>query len=447
MTDRTVIRLEEWSNGSDDVRVNFRPEEPDDVPSRLQWRTLTCDPATAPFVDLKAIAAGAHDPLDDELVKAVGEAIHAALSQHPGVAQALDRAANVPGDQVHPMHLLTSAMEAESIPWEALHHPTGRFLGLDERFAISRAVSTGGGRLERQHDAPLRIAAVLAAADRDARGEWEAMHDAITASGLETHVTLFLSQLDFLGEVQAAGEARVDARPVPPAKDELIAALEAVRPHVVHVYSHGSGEAGGYLEVDGAGDFDDQKLYLEPADLARLREEAWLIVLDACEGATATSGVHSLAYTLVERGVPAAIGMREVIASTDASTFCRAFYTAALGALAQELTPGSDVVVDWARYLSIARGALCGRLPGPPGMTASKQKPWTLPVLYRRAEDLVVHTPKVAHTHDAETRARLLGELEVYRQALSQLHPDNPPIVRQQLEAAIAQLEADLESA
>ena len=64
MTDRTVIRLEEWSNGSDDVRVNFRPEEPDDVPSRLQWRTLTCDPATAPFVDLKAIAAGAHDPLD-----------------------------------------------------------------------------------------------------------------------------------------------------------------------------------------------------------------------------------------------------------------------------------------------------------------------------------------------------------------------------------------------
>jgi hypothetical protein len=147
---------------------------------------------------------------------------------------------------------------------------------------------------------------------------------------------------------------------------------------------------------------------------------------------------------LVESGVPAAIGMREVIDSADANVFCRALYSAALGALAQELTPGTRDAVDWAHYVSSAREALCARLPGPPSASASKQKSWTLPVLYRRAEDLVIFTPDAAPTVGADERKRLIGELEVFRRALAELHPDNPALVRDQLEQAIEQREARL---
>jgi hypothetical protein len=128
---RTVIRLEEAVDEGGDVRVNFRPEEPLDVPERQRWRILGCDPTAGPFSALAAVQPGDRQPLADDLVRVVGEAIHSALVQHPGVAQALDRAAGAPVGGRHPIRLLTTALDAELLPWEALHHPQARFLGLD----------------------------------------------------------------------------------------------------------------------------------------------------------------------------------------------------------------------------------------------------------------------------------------------------------------------------
>jgi hypothetical protein len=447
---RTVIRMEEWGDGEGGVRVNFRPDEPNDVKDRMRWRTLSCASGQAPFTDLAAIAPGEKQALAGDLVRTVGTAIHAALSQHPGVAEALDRAAqSAPGER-HPIHLLTSALDAEVFPWEAMHHPKGRFLGLDPRFAIARAIATGGGALERTHDAPLRMTAILAAADRDAHGEWHALRDAITAGGLEVHLTLFVAHDDLEASALAGKHSWVNVHRVPPTKEELIATLRQSRPNLLHVYSHGTAQGGGFIEIATPGSvagFTDQLLYLEARHLAELQGDVWLITLDACEGATPSDGVHSLAYTLVECGVPAAIGMREAIDSADANTFCRAFYAQAFGALAQQLLPGTRVTLDWAPYVAAAREALCARLPGPSSVTASKQKPWTLPVLYRRAEELVIFTPSTTPTLDADERARLLGELEVFRRALSELHPDNPPVVRAQLEQAIAARETRLRDA
>jgi len=447
---RTVIRLEEWGGSDGTVRVNFRPDEPGDVPDRMRWRTLSCESAQAPFSDLAAVVPGEKQALPGDLVRTVGTAIHAALSEHPGVKEALDRAAHTAPGARHPIHLLTAALDAEVFPWEALHHPKGHFLGLDPRFAIARAISTGGGALERTHDVPLRMTAILAAADRDAHGEWHALRDAITVAGLEVHLTLFVAHDDLEADVLGGEHGWVRVLRVPPTKEELIAALKHSRPQILHVYSHGTAQSGGFIEIatpGSAAGFNDQLLYLEARHLAALQTDVWLITLDACEGATPSAGVHSLAYTMVECGVPAAIGMREVIDSADANVFCRAFYTEAFGALAHELLPGTRVTLDWARFVAAAREALCARLPGPSSVTASKQKSWTLPVLYRRAEELVVFTPSPTPTLDTDERDRLLGELEVFRRALAELHPDNPPIVRQQLVEAIAAREKRLRDA
>lgn len=444
---RTVIRLEEWGDDSGAVRVNFRVDEPADVPDRMRWRTLRCRPGDVPFADLRAIAPGDERALAGELVRSVGTAIHAALAEHPGVREALDRAVRSPSAVRHPIHLMTSALDAEILPWEAVHHPLGQFLGLDPRFAMARSVSVGGGVLERTHDAPLRISAVLAAADRDPRGEWHALRDAITAAGLEVHLTLFVAHDDLEAEVQDAQHGWVTLERVPPTKEELVAALARTRPHLLHVYSHGSSLGGGFVELatpEAVAGFSDRMLYLEARHLAELRELVWLVTLDACEGATPSEGVHSLAYTLVESGVPAAIGMREVIDSGDANVFCRAFYTAALGALAQQLLPGTRVAVDFAPFVAAAREALCARLPGPPRVSAAVQKAWTLPVLYRRAEELMVFTPPTSPTLEPDERERLLGELDVFRRALAELHPDNPSSVREELEQGIAAREARL---
>lgn len=443
---RTVIRLDPLVDENGEDRVQFRPDEPVDVPEHRSWRMLSCDPGQGPFADLAAVAPGEEDPLGSELVKTVGEAIHAALCKHPGVQQALDRAANVPVGSVHPIHLVTTALWAESIPWEALHHPTGRFLALDTRFPIVRSVATGSGVLVRQHDAPLRLAAILAAVDRDARGEWDALHSAITLSGLETQVTLFVAHDDLEAEVLAAGESWVEVRRVPPMVDELKALLEQMKPHILHIFSHGS--AGGLLEVATPGSvngFGDPPLFLEPQHLEMLADDVWLVTLDACEGASPMEGVHSLAFTLVERGVPAAIGMREVIDSGDANSFCRAFYTSALSDLAGRLLPGTSESVDWASHLTAAREALCARLAGPARLTAGKQKPWTLPVLYRQAEDLVIETPAPTQPLAPDEREELLNGITSLRQLLQTLHPDTPEVVRENLRAQIETLEQQLQ--
>lgn len=443
---RTVIRLEESVDSDGRVRVNFRPEEPADVSERMRWRTLGCMPGDAPFSDLAAILPGPHVALQTDIVLDAGKAIHAALSAHPGVAEALNRAASTaPGDR-HPIQLLTSALDAESFPWEAMHHPSGHFLGLDPRFAIARAVSTGGSMLERLYEAPLRLVALLAASDREAGGEWHALENAVMASGMAVQLTVYVAHDALETEILAANHPWVAVRRVPPTKDELLGALQNVQPHIVHVYSHGSAQ-GGFLEIATPGSvagFGDPPIYLEARHLATLRNHVWLITLDACEGARPAQGVHSIAHTLVESGVPAAVGMREMIDSTDVNVFCRAFYSAALSELNATLKPGTSATPNWAAHVATAREALCARLPGAPGMNAYRQKPWTLPVLYRRGEELVVRTPGPAADLDAENYARKLGELEVFRRALSELHPDNPGVVRQQLEALIAQREAFL---
>ena len=444
---RTIIRLEEHGDDAGAIRVNFRPEEPRNVADRMRWRTLTCDPGKAPFSDLAAVAPGDRAPLNDDLVKGVGEALFTALRQHVGVEQALSLAAGAPPGELSPIHLLTSAMDAESLPWEALHHPLARFMGLDPRFQIARAVGTGGGVVERVHDGSVRIAAILAAGDRDACGEWAALRSAVNASGLDSRLTLFFANDALETEVLKAADSWVDLQRVPDTKEELVAKLEQLRPNLLHIYSHGSAQGSGFLEIAtpaSVAGFGSSPLYLEARHLAGLREHLWLVTLDACEGASPAEGVHSFAYTLVEIGVPAVVGMREVIDFTDANVFCRAFYTSALTGLAHALLPGTQVEVDWAQYLAPAREALCARIPGPAGATASKQKSWTLPVLYRRGEDLVVRTPRVDRGLDEDERERVMAELQVYRRVLAGLHPDSPVEVRQQLKAFVAEREARL---
>jgi hypothetical protein len=191
---RTVIRIDELLDQNGDTKVTFRVEEPYNVIEAQKSRFLPFDPKDVPFSDLAGILPGDAIPPGDELVRRVGEKVYEGLSQHPGIVQALDLAVlAAPGD-AHPIWLETSATDAEILPWEVLYHPTGRFLGLDPRWPIARVVHAAPGRTVDFFEPPLRIAAVLAAADRDATGEWEALRAAIQAAHVPVEMTLFIAQ-------------------------------------------------------------------------------------------------------------------------------------------------------------------------------------------------------------------------------------------------------------
>jgi hypothetical protein len=443
---RTVIRIEELRDLNGATRFLMRPEEPQNVTDRGRQRPLDCDPRVAPFTDLAAVSAGHVGPLPNDLVQLVGAQVFQALTAHPGVAQALDMAINTPPGTAHPIHVLTSALGAEALPWEAIHHPTALFLSLDRRWPIARVVDAGRNAAGRFFEPPLRITAVLAAADRLATGEWDALRTAVNATGMPVEVTVYVADDQLESHIGAQGDGWADVRYIPATEDGLVNEIETARPQLVHVFAHGSSQFGGFLEVATRGHqtMGDPPLFLAARHLSRLRSSAWLVTLNACEGAAPSAEVHSLAYSLVKEGVPAAIGMREVIDSRDASVFTGAFYGEALRALAGALQPGARVRIDWAEHLHVARAALCRRLAGPASVTAALQKPWTLPALYRRAEELWVRTANPALPIDIETQERISSMIEVYRVARDGLHPDTPQWSVDKLDDDIAELERQL---
>lgn len=439
---RTVIRIEELVNQNDDTQVLLRPEEPQDVKDFGRPHELGCRADLSPFTDLAAVAPGNKAAIPNALVRTVGESVYQGLSAHGGVMEALERASRAKVGTVHPIFVASNAMDAEALPFEVLYHPTAEFLGLDPRWPIARMVGQGKGIIARFVKLPVRIAVVLAAADRDAIPEWEALRAAIIGSNLQVDVTLFAAKDDLEHHVAVQAEPWVRVRRVPLSVEDLVGELTRLRPQLLHVFSHGSAKYQGFLEIAtrNSVNLGDAPLYVTARDLARLRDLVWLVTLDACEGAMPAGEVHSLAYSLVEDGVQAAIGMREVIDSADASHFCHAFYQKALSGLTAGLVPGSRVAPDWSEPLRAARAALCARALGPTSIVASSYKPWTLPVLCRRSEDFIVQVGYPGLAISEADQERVFADIDTMQQLRDGLPPDTPAATKAILEAAIAEV-------
>jgi hypothetical protein len=443
---RTVIRIEGLVNGNADTLVQVRPEEPSDVRDFGSPQLLACRADAAPFVDLANVVPGTKGALPGALVRKVGEELFQALSAHGGVLEALDRARKTAVNTIHPIFVASDVLDAEALPFEVLYHPTGEFLGLDPRWPIARMVGRQKGAITRFLRLPLRMAAILSAADRDAIPEWESLRSAVLASKLPVALTVYFGRDDLGRHIHDQGDAWVALERVPASPEALMTALGQLRPQLLHIFSHGSAQyEGSYLEIATRNTFalNDPPIYLTAQDLARLRDLVWLITLNACEGAAPVAQLHSVAYAVVENGVPATIGMREEIDVLDASCFCRVFYEAALGYLATVATPGARVEPDWSESLRLARTALCPK-SGPIPLVASSYKPWTLPVLYRRAEDLVVQVaiPGLAITDDEQER--IFAEIDNLQRLRDGMAAGTPPAVLAAVDAAIAQARARL---
>jgi len=441
----TRIRFQEQVGLDQQRRIVVRPEFPENLPDQHLPQVIDCDPAVAPFADLRHVAPGDHTPLADGLVRTVGERIYAALATHPGVHAALTLALNAQPGTTHQIHLLTGLGDAEGLPWETMHHGPAHFLGLDERWPLARIVAGPPTmKLGRFLEPPLRMVAVIAAADRDGIGEWEAIRRSVVDSGLDVSLVVFLADDALRDHIATSAVPRCETRFVPDSADGLIAEIERCRPQVLHIYAHGSSQFAGYLEIDTRGHrtLGQPQVFLTAQGLERLRDQLLLITLNACEGAAPSSDIRSLAYALVSKGVPAVVGMREAIDARDANIFCEAFYGAAFLALAGSIAPRARVRVDWAAPLQVARRALCKRLAGPPSITAAQQKSWTLPVLYRIPQDLWVRVADHTLALSISDQASVAAEIENLRAIRDGLPASTPQPSLDLFDSEIASREA-----
>jgi hypothetical protein len=207
--------------------VQIRPEEPSDVKDFGSPQLLACRADAAPFVDLANVVPGTKGALPGALVRKVGEELFQALSAHGGVLEALDRARKTAVNTIHPIFVASDVLDAEALPFEVLYHPTEEFLGLDPRWPIARMVGRQKGTIARFRRLPLRMAAILSAADRDAIPEWEALRGAVLGSKLPVAVTVYAGRDDLFDYIQAQNNAWVTLERVP-ASPGIISAASRV---------------------------------------------------------------------------------------------------------------------------------------------------------------------------------------------------------------------------
>ncbi|MFD7307152.1 CHAT domain-containing protein [Promicromonospora sp. NPDC059942] len=332
-------------------------------------------------------ALAAHEQLGDQLAVA----LHSADRRFPVYAEILPRSG------------------ADSLPWEALRFPgDGPYLALEDKYALARVVRTTAPPVPLyQLEPPLRIMALLSCLGLGAAAELRELRAAALEAGPGmARLLVVVSEEELATSLQAevdAGTAPEIAgvHLVPPDHHDLVTLVGEFKPHVLHLFCHGSTEPVPHvrlaLKQDWASPTPGIGLALEKEQFAKFVWDTdggpWLVVLNCCEGAASSGdGATSLARDLVTKGVaPAAVGMREPIRSAVASTLTQGLYGALLGELTTRTKAGATLSapLDWAALTVAARNRLVTELGAglSPTQARNQGREWTLPALYLRWEE------------------------------------------------------------
>ncbi|MFI5298328.1 MAG: CHAT domain-containing protein [Polyangiales bacterium] len=404
------------------------------------------------------VANGGHvaiirETSDDEsarvhpVVRHQGEKLHDELYKSQGLRQLLDAVATGSG----PLTIFVRLFSSASPPWELVYHPTQQFLSLDakDRWPIVRVAGTHPTRRPDVIALPLRVAIVLGAAQLDANGQWTDLYDALVASGIAFEIHVFVAQGDLLAAIRAVADRRVHAEVVPSSTGALMGRLAEVRPHVLHAFAHGFESGSSYLQIATPLGYDgspEYQIYVGATDLGTLSRSLSLVVLNACRGAAGNGQVESLAFELVcKHGIPATIGMRNIIDASDAHRFAKAFYVDAFERLASSAIDGKARSVPWAYSIRKGREALCSKHVGPAQAIAEANAEWTLPVLFVCDPELTLRLAVPVTPLSAEEQVRLATERKVLSAALDAgLEEEAPPAVVTVLRSRISEIEAQL---
>jgi hypothetical protein len=428
---RVVIRVNEDSAGP----IKIALEEPLVAGGRTQ-RTFELDPTEDEL--LKKLAKG---DIADGDVRLAGAALWNGIARYAEIGQALQGAIG----SAAPVYIRLDTHRVESYPWEALYADQNNvgFVALHRNRVIGRIIDVGANdpMNSRIFEPPLRIMAVLGAYHIDAVPEWRRMHQAV--QNARSHFSIELRAIvsaTQVHEIINADEPGAWGGYVPIDITELFAEIREFNPHIIHLFCHGSVKFGAALQLATRnaedGNRPDQCISIKAASLAEhlaTNSSLWLVVLNSCSSAAAIEQGEgeSVVGTLIAKGVPAGVGMRETVLASDAYLFTEKFYPSALDLIHQAITSGAPTVIDWCTALYKSRLQLCMQVANgqPPELAAERTKAWTLPVVYRRSQDFMVQVraPAAQPALPPAVVRDLVDELRVLNRMRDQLAAANAP--------------------
>lgn len=333
-----------------------------------------------------------------------GRLLRDALRKHAGIAAVLDSLGQAPAGAQAPLYVKLSEGDAELIAWETLCDVGDKFVALDRRWPIGRITDPAStiARPAPLFRLPVRIALVIAAFGVDGQvQEWEMVRDAADEArtrGLPVEVMVLTGDPVVFQQVTqdiAANRAWATVAGVDDSGARVLSALRKWQPNIIHFFCHGhAGDREQSLELATAADLADAartggSVLINGDQLSSFGESLdnpWLLVLNCCEGAQATTDSLSLAHRVVSSAFPAAFAMLEPVDVSDAHEFTRAIYDSLLEELRgvkKSLAAGEPVHFEWATITHGARDAINARHKG----MASSQREWALPALYVRGVD------------------------------------------------------------
>lgn len=411
-----------------------------------------------------------------------GDKLVQGLQQHPAISQVLKEIFAAGPAQSYTLCFGIEAPAGQQIRWESLRDQQGRFVALEGRCHIGRIAEETSSREAgvRPFDAPLRLLAFLSGAKLDATLEWAALTSAIdraTGRGLPIQARVCIGQPALLqqarDEIAGGLHTGLQVAGMPADDAELQDEIHDMQPHLLHFFCHGKAQMGAaYLELataiehatgaaNGSVNIPVDTLVNHP-DLAN----AWLVVLNCCEGARASEQLDSMAYRMVSQGgLAAAIGMLEPVAVGEANRFCAALYPELFRALeaALKMAPGAaPVTVDLSQVMSRPRRALRDMLAAAAAEAAAAAAPadagngvapaepeadaalaeasaaataarWTLPVLYLQEQPFQVYRPVAS----PDSLALLRQRADLIAGMLRILPPNTPDEARDRMLAML----------
>jgi hypothetical protein len=387
--------------------------------------------------------------LAPKVVSQAGRWLYDLLAKNSSVKQGLDLAL-AGGDDQFPIYIEIRSDHADELPWETLFSPNRSFLALDQRWPIARIASSKDDTKRYYFDPPVKIMVVLAATGVDATPEWDALWRVISTAKVATKVQVMLCQDSLKQQIDDLNNQSIAASYLEGAFD-LRNAIESFDPNIIHFFCHGVTGSNPRLLLSTRSDWLKEKSSVEitPFDLGRINpatRNTWLVTLNCCLGAAPVAQAQSLARRLVMEGFPAAIGMRELVASTDAHTFCRGLYNLVLSELFKADTQ-SQVEICWPKLLFEARGRLATEhangqaMPG----AAEELKEWTLPVLYTKRQPFMIRGSSNNEKLTTEEKDKIQIKLNLVQQVRDEMAVTAAPWqVLQAFDAQILQLKNQL---
>lgn len=373
-------------------------------------------------------------------VAAYGQAVFAALSNHPAIAFEIQRVALMPPASADGLQFRIETPLAERIRWETLCRPVSQFLAVAPGCRITRLVSnlTDGGNGVRTYTLPLRLLAFVSAVGISARAELDEIVGQVTAAraaGLQIEAQIHLGEQALLAEKRTTTGAGIDLLPMPSSADAMKAEIKCQDFQFLHLFGHGAARLGvSTLEFGTIADnltgapTGSVKLVVDELVAAlEVQRSSWLTVLNSCSGAEAFPQLNSMAFKIAERGSPFAVGMNEPIDAGDATHFTRTFYREVLAITRAALTAGTGGVahLDLSPAIVPVRQRFHELYANDPPEAFGR---WSLPVLYENPASLQVR-PLV----DLEMKARV----DTIAEALRSLPSLTPDAVRDQMLAIL----------